>query len=274
MILKALLQIDCKLAHLATVSQEWQQAIEQRNFSRLVLTPSCLAEFARNTNRKRHLVGYIWFCLELQPNLEDDCELVSSRDANRIASGIKDLFSALSMWEGSGGLLLDISVYSRTDPEYHYHKDYAIKPDVPSNECNSAASMHQLLRAKATDRRSKRFWAEPDHPDTHKSLGLLAANDILFDNGEREAHWWQQMPLVPAVTGILLRQQTRRQWSPVTLAHMFTRLPRLWDIRYEPWKDWYPGDSFFGVEGKHYVVALYLLFRLFSRCVRLITMVY
>jgi hypothetical protein len=38
-----------------------------------------------------------------------------------------------------------------------------------------------------------------------------------FDDEEQEGQWWQQLPLVPAVTGVLLRQQTaddgsRRRW--------------------------------------------------------------
>lgn len=38
----------------------------------------------------------------------------------------------------------------------------------------------------------------------------------------------------PAVTGVLLRQQTRRLWKPTALAQMFARLPRLREVYYEP----------------------------------------
>ncbi|KAJ5133024.1 hypothetical protein N7448_007182 [Penicillium atrosanguineum] len=58
-----------------------------------------------------------------------------------------------------------------------------------------------------------------------------------FDDGEEEDQWWQQLPLVPAVTGVLLRQQNRRRWKPTALAQMFARLPRLQDIYYEPWRE-------------------------------------
>lgn len=59
-----------------------------------------------------------------------------------------------------------------------------------------------------------------------------------FDDDEQENQWWEQLPLVPAVTGVLLRQQTRRRWKPTSLAQMFARLPRLQEIHYEPWREW------------------------------------
>ena len=55
--------------------------------------------------------------------------------------------------------------------------------------------------------------------------------------------WWEQLPLVPAVTGVLLRQQTRRRWKPAALARLFGRLPGLQEIHYEPWREWDGGDG-------------------------------
>lgn len=59
-----------------------------------------------------------------------------------------------------------------------------------------------------------------------------------FDTDEQETQWWQQLPSVPAVTGVLLRQQTRRRWKPTALTQMFARLPRLQALHYEPWREW------------------------------------
>lgn len=59
------------------------------------------------------------------------------------------------------------------------------------------------------------------------------------DNHEEdisESPFWQQVPTVPAITGLLLRQQTRRQWHAGTLQAIFTRLPRLREVFYEPWR--------------------------------------
>lgn len=59
-----------------------------------------------------------------------------------------------------------------------------------------------------------------------------------FDDAQSELQWWDQLPSVPAVTSLFLRQQNRRRWNPDSLAHMFARFPRLQDVHYEPWREW------------------------------------
>ena len=59
-----------------------------------------------------------------------------------------------------------------------------------------------------------------------------------FESDEEENQWWQQLSLVPAVIGVLLRQQTRRRWKPTALVHMFSCFPRRQEIHYEPWREW------------------------------------
>lgn len=60
----------------------------------------------------------------------------------------------------------------------------------------------------------------------------------LFDSDQLELQWWDQLPSVPAVTSLLLRQQNRRRWKPSSLAHMFARFPRLQEVHYESWREW------------------------------------
>lgn len=69
MILKALIY-DGYYARYATVCREWQEVIEQKNFSRLTLTLSRIASLRDMVYRQRRLVRYIWLCMELQ---EYDC---------------------------------------------------------------------------------------------------------------------------------------------------------------------------------------------------------
>lgn len=38
-----------------------------------------------------------------------------------------------------------------------------------------------------------------------------------FVDEEPEYQWWRQLPSIPAVTGVLLRQQSRRRWKPKSL---------------------------------------------------------
>lgn len=65
LILKALVQDGCTLSRLVTVSREWQTELERDNFARIKVTPSRLVNFESMTRRNQALVGYIWFCLEL-----------------------------------------------------------------------------------------------------------------------------------------------------------------------------------------------------------------
>ncbi|KAK7994916.1 hypothetical protein PG990_013689 [Apiospora arundinis] len=59
-----------------------------------------------------------------------------------------------------------------------------------------------------------------------------------FETREEENQWWQGLPSVPAVTGVLLRQQNYRRWNSRALAQMFARSPQLREINYEPWREW------------------------------------
>ncbi|KAK6836197.1 hypothetical protein PG987_006692 [Apiospora arundinis] len=59
-----------------------------------------------------------------------------------------------------------------------------------------------------------------------------------FETREEENQWWQGLPSVPAVTGVLLRQQNYRRWNSRALAQMSARFPQLREIHYEPWREW------------------------------------
>jgi hypothetical protein len=246
-VLEILLQDGCSLADFATVSREWQTIIERHNFSRIKLTSSRLANFGLMVRRNRSLVRYIWLCLELQEYNCTECEPqypelwgLSNADNTLITTAFLDLFSALSVWEPDGTLLLDVSVYSPSNSE-HWFKYLTFEPDVSSDVCSRSQNTEQSMLVKANDH--YHGWIA----SSRSSFPTSAAIDKLFEeimgegpfnDEEQERQWWQQLPLVPAVTGVLLRQQNRRRWKPAALAHMFARLPGLQEIHYEPWREW------------------------------------
>ncbi|KAH7143820.1 hypothetical protein EDB81DRAFT_652426 [Dactylonectria macrodidyma] len=248
MVLDLLLQDGCSLASLATVSREWQTVIERHNFSRIKLTMSRLADFGSIIHRNRALVSYLWLCLELE---EYDCSRcaphirarsgVSNADNILITAAFQDLFSTLSTWEPSGELLLDISVHSRSDSE-HWFKYLTFEPDSPSDECNLNRRLEQAMSVRVVDPQHRSIAAHRNATRAEKAI-YKVFDQIMggepFDDDEQEDRWWQQLPSVPAVTGVLLRQQTRRRWRPEALAHMFSHFPRLQEIHYEPWRKWH-----------------------------------
>ncbi|KAI0126516.1 hypothetical protein BJ170DRAFT_409411 [Xylariales sp. AK1849] len=157
MVLEILLQDGCSLADFAIVSREWQTIIERHTFSRIKLTSSRLANFGSMVRRNRSLVRYIWLCLEHQEYGCTECEPhdpelwgLKNADNSLITTACLDLFSALSVWEPDGNLLLDISVYSPSDSE-HWFKYLTFEPDVTSDVCSQGQHTEQSMRGKASD---------------------------------------------------------------------------------------------------------------------------
>lgn len=246
-ILEELIQDGCSLADFATVSREWQEIIEAHNFSRIKLTSARLANFGQMLHRNRSLVRYIWLCLELQEYDCTECDpqdrdllLTSNIDDTLIATGILNLFTTLSVWEPGSSLLLDISVHSPSDSK-HWFKYLTFDPDVASDMFDRNQHTKTSMPVRPTDHHHG--WIAGSR---NSIPPLFAVEEVfgqifgesLFNGREQEHQWWQRLPLVPVITGILLRQQTRRRWKPTTLKHMFARLPRLQEIHYEPWREW------------------------------------
>ena len=252
MILQLLLRDSrISLATLATVSREWQTVIERHNFARIKLTPPRIADFGSVIRRNRELVSYIWFCLELE---EYDCTKCASEnyedwgmrmpDNILITTAFQDLFSILSTWKPGGDLVLDIGMHSPSDAE-HWFKYLTFGPDARSDQgtdrWDQSQCNEQPMPLKFVD------CHRGSVPDKFESAINKVFEEIMcegqFDDDWIENEWWEQLPLVPAVTGVLLRQQTRRRWKPAALARIFGRLPGLQEIHYEPWREWEDGNS-------------------------------
>ncbi|TVY84502.1 hypothetical protein LSUE1_G000647 [Lachnellula suecica] len=234
-VLEALLQNGCSLASLATVSREWQALIEPHNFSRIKVAASRVVDLGSMLQRNRSLVRYIWFCLELQ---EYDCPECAPEDENTwglsiadnllIAAAFGDLFSTLSAL-GSG-----------------LFKYLTFEPDLDDASDSSMSSRKQSMLAKASVSEPHHGWAAGSRTFYPPDNAIDKVFEEIFDQGPfedklQEFQWWHQLPSVPAVTGLLLRQQNRRRWSPLALRPMFARLPRLQEIHYEHWREW--GDE-------------------------------
>ncbi|TDZ67550.1 hypothetical protein CTRI78_v002781 [Colletotrichum trifolii] len=255
LILQFLIKDGCALGLLATVSREWQMEVERYNFARLRLTPSRLVDFGAMTQRNRALVRYIWFCLELDNydcttcapdhkilgsvDFEEAFE-ISDTDKCPITTAFRNLFSILSTWDPHGDLSLDISIYSPSDSE-HWFKYLTFVPDTVSDTPGEG----EVEKAM-----SNRDYHDPQHGLVagfrHSAPPKYAIRKVFhsvmemgpFDSDQLELQWWDQLPSVPAVTSLLLRQQNRRRWKPASLAHMFARFPRLQVVHYEPWREW------------------------------------
>lgn len=236
-----------------TVSREWQTVIEQHNFSRIKLTlGSRLANFGSMLHRNRALYDtYIWFCLELQAYDCSECEPrdhdewgLSHEDNLRIVKGLEDLFSTLSSWEPRryGEMLqLDISVHSPSDSK-HWYKYLTFEPDLPQEKYAFPFMDKQSMLDQPEYEGHKHGW-RAGRPVSLPSLAALEKtfDEIMdlgpFEDNAQDMEWWRHLPLMRAITSLLLRQQTRRRWKPEALTQLFSRFPNLQEIHYEPWRE-------------------------------------
>ncbi|KAL7819776.1 hypothetical protein V8C26DRAFT_395173 [Trichoderma gracile] len=244
---------DCRLDCLATVSREWQAEIERYKFTRLRLTTSCIADFGSMTPCNRALVGHIWFRLELEDynctkcappsgitdEAFEDAYAVTNTAHCPITTAFRNLFSALRTWEPNANLTLDITIYSPSDSK-HWFKYLTFLPDTPADVRDGGAE--QTMSDQVRDD-AQHGWMDGVRQSAPPKSAISkifhpVMDDGPFDSELLELQWWDQLPLIPAVTKVLLRQQNRRRWKPTSLAHMFARFPRLQEVHYEPWREW------------------------------------
>ncbi|KAH0843016.1 hypothetical protein FOPE_08020 [Fonsecaea pedrosoi] len=220
----------------------------------LQMTPSRLVDFGSMIHRNRALVEYVWFCLELDDYGCTKCaptgrtltqdeyeEAFSINDAGGypITTAFQNLFSVLSTWDLKDNLVLDISIYSPSDSK-HWFPYLTFMPDIALDMLGDG--MEQTIPNKVYDDPQHGWVTGFRHSPSPYCAICKVFHSIMeegpFDSEQLELEWWDQLPPVPAITTMLLRQQNRRRWKPRSLAHMFGRFPRLQEVHYEPWREW------------------------------------
>jgi hypothetical protein len=249
LVLDALVSDSCHLANVVTVSREWQSFIEPHIFFRITLTLAHLLELSRMTYRNRHLLSYLYLCIELEKydcikckGETQDLSGLPDRDNSLITTVFEDLFSSLSTWEHNNfNLILDISIYSPSDSE-HWFKYLTFKPDVPIENWDQYLEYKSRILRMTDDK--QHGWNTAARQENLPSYSAIETvfEEIMgegpFNSEEEEFEWWNKLPYISATTGIRLRQQTRRRWKPAALVQLFSRFPRLEEIHYEPWREW------------------------------------
>jgi hypothetical protein len=261
-ILEKLLQHGCSVACAAAVSREWQAVIEPHNFAHIKLTLSRLNAFDSMTRRNRARIEKLWLCIELH-QYRYTRDAYTNMDNYLIRMAFQNLFSTLRTWEPNEKLVLDISVFSASD--FRAGFEYlTVEPDHTPNEGAPTVAVEQAVQHRPPGRSAIQNMFQlmlpnelphQEKPDVPDSFDLQRASDwedsrfsrpldlsresdledLLYDE---EMDWPSKLPSVPAITGVLLRQQTRRRWMPDMLSRLFERLPRLQDFHYEPWRAW------------------------------------
>ena len=225
-ILEALVLHDDS-AHYASICRAWQTVIERKNFAHLKVTRSRLAGFSDIGYRHRHLVEHIWFSIE--PS-EQHCPHYGGVGlynwycvpTKTIRKAIQDLVIELSIWEPSGRLLLDISLKA---PSALRHSSSTIQygPGV-------------ILEPKKARIIQCSHWLHDT--SEYGQAAYLVNRSTEVSKPEPEPKPSQTMPKARAVTSLLLRRQTRRQWKSEVLEELLDLLLEVQKFHYEPWRDW------------------------------------
>ncbi|KAK6855518.1 hypothetical protein PG995_007669 [Apiospora arundinis] len=234
MIFQALIQDGCPLSGLVTVSEEWRSQLEPYNFADIRVRPSNLVEFASMTRRSRALVRYIWFCVELNEYEYCACWWHDSVNTDHwlIRAALAGLFSILSTWEASENLILDISVYSPSDKD-HWFKYLTFLPDIPSGD-----EVTQMELDKYYDELHESASGVPYSATPSGAILRSFRTTTQYSPLASEFNWLEGLPMVPAVTSLRVRQQSRWRWLSPSLGPMLACFPRLEEIHYEPWRNW------------------------------------
>ncbi|KAI9152241.1 hypothetical protein HJFPF1_09469 [Paramyrothecium foliicola] len=251
------------LACCVSVCRDWQCVFERKSFQRLILTPSCLTDFERivaSDSQRRAQVQHIHLRIQLQTYTCRDCapsvqperrfslqqyaepgddvfdrrrleRLVMTEKNNRLVKdAVIRLFSILSTWEAScctAGILLEISALSPSDSEHYFQADVhldanGMAADTPDGRGQDMPKPHDPQHGWENGRQKR----TPD---------FESIQNIFYDNLFLEFDP-EELPLVPVVTKLLLRRQTRRWIHATSLQAILVSLPSLEMFMYEPWR--------------------------------------
>lgn len=219
----------------APVCREWQAIIAPRNFRQLNLWASDLPQLERMVVSNRCWVRYISLSMQL-PRYTCSCcywDIDSTRTKkhkNIMGRALLNLFTVLTTWEPveHGGLELELNARSPSDTK-HWVKDHCAgltyEPDGDLVEAQRSGIKryqdlrHAWLLGKQTGERPLPFQKAIVRP--YSEIDIKPPGDL---------------PIVPAITGLVIRREFRRQMTPEALRLLFSNLPRLEKIVYELWR--------------------------------------
>ncbi|CVK92008.1 uncharacterized protein FMAN_07033 [Fusarium mangiferae] len=211
-------------AHFASVLNEWRTFIEQRTFSHIRLHPECLDHLEQLNDHYRGQIRHLWLNIKLDGYTCRSCRkresmTLSYSIARILREAITRLFSVLTTWREP--LTLELNVYCPSDSQHWFKNSYFGAPGEDKFECQTPSDpIH-----------------DPDHGWFEGTITRAPPDDALRRPfGLSELNFREGLPLVNAVTKFVLRRQCRQQLNPPILRYLWSKLPNLEEISYEPWQ--------------------------------------
>lgn len=199
------------MAEYAVVCKSWQAEIEEVNFRTLAIKQLDIHDMEQIvTGRRRAYLKHLWLRVELDKystklRLVPENEVEQETNNFKFTSALFDLFTVLETWDApefwtarnGRGLSLELGAYSPSDKKHLFGESGL---DMDGNS---------------------RFF------DSLLDFYLLAINDPQGLHG---------LPLVNAVTGLCILRRNYRNVSATALTPILRSLPRLEEVRFEPWQ--------------------------------------
>ncbi|KAI1762197.1 hypothetical protein GGR53DRAFT_428997 [Hypoxylon sp. FL1150] len=250
-------EIKTKILHLVddpvtctAVCREWQEILETKTFKQIQLSQRRLGDFARIVQgRRRKLVSHIWLRIEFP---RYDCrrcgEIESRKEENEnsliLGHAIEGLFVILSNWKkphdlNPKGLTLELCQFSPSDSE-HTFKDHNFQHD-PYSEPPEAFRMLAAPQEMPVGYQSDPLHSWQGGVRLPFSWPIMQSSIRVATAPACPAQF--NPPEVDVVTGLLIRQQYFRDFTPITLAAIFKSLVALEHIMYERASVMYPGSN-------------------------------
>lgn len=205
-------ELESKLmAEYAVVCKSWQAEIEEVNFRKLVIKQQDIHDLEQFvTGIRRAYLQHLWLKVELDKyssklRVTPENEVEQETNNFKFTSALFDLFVVLETWDAADfwarrngrGLNLEIGAFSPSDKK-HLFGEAGLDSDGNS-----------------------RFF------DSLLDFYLLAINDPQGLHG---------LPLVNVVTGFCVLRRNYRNISATALTPILRSLPRLEELRVEPWQ--------------------------------------
>jgi hypothetical protein len=218
-------------ASLASVCKEWQTVLEKESYKKLKIRSSRLGQFESMVpRRKRHLIRHIWFDIELRRYSTRCCSKRSSRlktMGTTVTKAIRRIFTILSTWEQGNELTLELNVVSHTDSE-HWFQHLHFSSDCVDDDEESAKRYDDYHHD------------DPSHGWVHGAQLELAPGLAMYQlvcpiELDNFVFARKPLPVVRAVTQLVIRRQLRRRILSFSLLELLNRLPCLENIVFERW---------------------------------------
>lgn len=224
----------------ATVCREWQEIFEEKTFKQIQLSQRRLLGFSEIIRgRRRKLINHIWLRVEYPCYDCSRCRTCESKEeeyenSQILGQTIQNLFVILSRWTkphdlNSKGLTLELCQFSPSDSK-HVFKDHNFQHDPYSEHparFRILADPEDMGPIFQFDMRHG-WWGGVRSPSVWDVLdGPIRVSSA--------PAWSKQfnLPKVDVVTGLLIRQQYYRDFTPDTLSAIFKSLVALEHVMYE-----------------------------------------